>query len=102
MCKYTYIQSIPINPTNFIWNNSSGGSTTEMESQLKLQNALYADKAKLRDNDTALNLSGGDRSVLITNIPLNKRESFAVTFSAPELTKLEFGLYEPEDPQDTM
>ena len=73
-----------------------------MESQLKLQNVSFFSRAELRYNEKAFDLSGGLDAELITNRPLNKEESFAVTFSEGELTKLEFGLYEPKDPQDPL
>ena len=73
-----------------------------MESQLKLQNVPPLSRAELRDNDTAFDLSGGQEAELITNRPLNKEESFAVTFSEGELTELEFGLYEPKYPEDPL
>ena len=73
-----------------------------MESQLKLQNTLHIYRAELRNNETAFDLYGGQDAGLITNRPLNKGESFAVTFSEGELTALQFGLYEPHDPQHPM
>ena len=73
-----------------------------MESQLKLQNVPPFSRAELRDNDITFDLSGGQEAELITNRPLNKQESFAVTFSEGELTELEFGLYEPKYPQDPL
>ena len=73
-----------------------------MESQLKLQNLPFFSSARLRPNNTAFDLSGGEEAELITNRPLNKEESFAVTFSEGELTELEFGLYEPKYPQDPL